>query len=155
MAEHLTEQTTTQVPAVLSPDALGLVPVNQLAEDGIDTVTQAAQYGAKASPRIPFPRSKGRHQGHTVLEQFLGHEGGQYPGQQPIQSLLVLSPKVRQPVIVHGHTPARPAEGVVLGTAAPASGRSLPPPLWRTPIRLRVCELFARPPIFSLNTDLN
>ena len=46
MAEHLGQQTAAQVPDVLGPDALDLVPVNQSAEDGIDAVAQA--------PKVPL-----------------------------------------------------------------------------------------------------
>ena len=38
MAEHLAQQTAMQVPDVLGPDPLDLVAIDQLAEDGVDTI---------------------------------------------------------------------------------------------------------------------
>lgn len=55
VAEFLGQQTTVQMPDVLGPDPLGLVVVDQLAEDGLDAVAQAAESGAKTRSRIPLP----------------------------------------------------------------------------------------------------
>ena len=43
MAEHLPEHARSQMPDILGRDSLGLIAVDQLAEDGVDTVADAAE----------------------------------------------------------------------------------------------------------------
>ena len=59
------------MPDILGPDSLGLIAVDQLAEDGGDTVADAAERGTPVRPRVSLPGPKGRQQGHILPEQFI------------------------------------------------------------------------------------
>lgn len=69
MAEHLAEQTRLQMPSFRG--RMGPVAINQLAEDGVDTIAEAAEYRAPTRSRVPLPGRKGRQQGQILPEQLL------------------------------------------------------------------------------------
>ncbi len=59
------------MPTILSPNSFGLVAIDQLAEDSLNTIAGASGNETPAGVRVSLLRPKGRQYGYAFLTQFI------------------------------------------------------------------------------------
>jgi hypothetical protein len=75
MAQHLTQQTAVEMPAVPGPHSLDLVTIHQLPKGGVDAIPDSADHSAALGPRVSAGLTKGGRQlKGSLLQLFL--QGG-------------------------------------------------------------------------------
>lgn len=70
MAQHLAQKADAQMPQVLRPQALDVMPLGRLPEDGVDAVAQPAKQANPVRLRIAAPKKERDMQPDAVLGQF-------------------------------------------------------------------------------------